>query len=427
MQDIKIQYVPIDSLRGAEYNPRAWDEQAKKKLKASITKHGFVDPVIVNGAPKRKNIIIGGHFRTEVAKELGFQEVPVVYVNVPNIKKEKALNLRLNRVSGEWNFELLKNFDTDFLLDLGFDDSDLSSIWSDVLSVEEVGTDPDEIAKEIKKPKTKPGDFYLLGKHRLICGDATDPKVVRKLTAGSKIDMVYCDPPYNINLDYDKGVATKGKYGGQINDRRSNEEYRTFLQESIKNALATCKPEAHIFYWCDQNYIGMLQELYQELGIANKRVCLWIKNNFNLTPHIAFNKAYEPCVYGTIGSPYLNPDITNIHEIINKEVTSGNRCIDDIIDVFDIWLAKRVTGQEYEHPTQKPLTLHEKPLRRCTRPGDCVLDLFGGSGSTLLACEQMKRQAFLCEIDPVFCDVIVKQFEEMTGIKAKKISKAKII
>ena len=136
-----------------------------------------------------------------------------------------------------------------------------------------------------------------------------------------------------------------------------------------------------------------------------------------MTPQIAFNKVYEPCTYGTRGNPYLAP-IHNLNEILNKEVGTGNQVPDDILDIFNIWLAKRKAGQEYLHPTEKPVTLHEKPLRRCTKPGDKVLDAFGGSGSTLIACEQLNRTAFLAEQSPIFCDVIINRFQELTGKEA---------
>jgi DNA modification methylase len=149
-------------------------------------------------------------------------------------------------------------------------------------------------------------------------------------------------------------------------------------------------------------------------------VCLWIKNGFNATPRVAFNKCYEPCVYGTKGKPYLAP-LHNLNEILDKEIGTGNRTIDDILDILDIWLAKRLPGQEYEHPTSKPPTLHEKALRRCTQINDIVLDLFGGSGSTLIACEELKRRAYLVEKEPIFCQLIINRFEKLTGVKAKLI------
>lgn len=421
-KDIAVQYVSADSLKAADYNPRVHDEAAAEKLRESIKSFGLIDPLIVNAAPKRKNIVIGGHFRLKVAKSLGIVRVPAVFVNIPDIGREKELNLRLNRNVGSWSWDLLKAFDIELLTDVGFDETDLSNIWDDVLEIEDDAFDAEKVAKTLKKPETKRGDLYRLGSHLLLCGDSTDPKDVARLMGKHRASMVYSDPPYNISLSYDKGIGTKGKYGGKTDDKKTAAEYRVFLQTCIRNAKEFAKQNAHIFFWCDQSHIGTVQAIYEELGVATKRVCLWVKNGFNVTPQVAFNKAYEPCIYGTVGSPYLNERATSLSEILNKEVSTGNRAIDDIVDLFDIWLAKRISGQDYTHPTEKPPTLHEKPLRRCTKPGDIVLDLFGGSGSTLAACEQMKRRAFLCEIDEVFCDVILKRYAELTNEKPKKIN-----
>lgn len=418
---ITVQYVPTGSIRGADYNPRVQDSAETEKLKDSIKNFGLVDPILVNSAPKRKGVIIGGHFRWKVAQELGIDQVPVVFLNIPNLAREKELNLRLNRNTGSWNWDMLKEFDLDLLLDVGFDDVDLGHVWDDSLETEDDYFDEEKELAKIKKPTTKPGDMVRLGIHTLFCGDSTDINVVKKLVGKVGIDMIYSDPPYNIFLDYSKGISTSGEYGGKTDDKKSPDAYRAFLKSAMENGLAVTKSDAHIFFWCDENYIGLVQDLYQELGIAKKRVCLWVKNNFNMTPQVAFNKAYEPCVYGTRGKPYLAPKIQNLNELMNKEIGNGNRVADDIMDLFDIWLAKRLPGQEYEHPTQKPPTLHEKALRRCTKPGDTVLDLFGGSGSTLIACEQLKRRSFVVETEPIFCDLIIRRYEHLTKTKAKRI------
>lgn len=414
-EKIQVVHIAPSLLKSAAYNPRKWDKKAATHLKDSIKQHGFVDPVIVNGAPERENIIIGGHFRVRCAEELGIKTIPAVYINIPDVEKEKELNLRLNRNTGSWDLELLKSFDPGFLLDIGFDHEDLDDVWGDVLGIEDDGVSAKVEAEKSRSIHVEPGDLYELGNHRLICGDSTDPLVVKALMQEEKTSMLHCDPPYNIRLKYDRGVSTKGKYGGSEQDARSEKEYREFIATTLINGLAHTQSDAHIFYWCDQKYIGLIQSIFHEKHVRAKRVCMWIKNNFNMTPQVAFNKAYEPCVYGTIGKPYLNPLQKNIHEVLNKDVAPGNRTIDDIIDLFDIWLAKRDPSIEYEHPTQKPLTLLEKPLRRCTKVNDIILDLFGGSGTTLLACEQMKRQARLVEIDPVFCGVILDRYKRATN------------
>ena len=416
---LKIHQIPVSELRIAKFNPRKWDAEAAKQLSESIRRFGLVDPIILNSAPKRRNVVIGGNFRLKVAKDLGFTDVPVVYVHLSNIKTEQELNLRLNRNTGEWDLDLLKSFDVDLLLDVGFDDSDLSNIWDDNLGVEDDEFDVEmEIAK-IKEPKTKPGDLIYFGKdgwHRLLCTDSTNPTEIARLVGSDKVSMLNYDPPYNIGLDYNKGFGTIGKYGSRkVNDRKGEQEYRSFLKTTLQNGLAHSNPDTNVFCWCDETYIGLIQNLYEELGIDVKRVCLWIKNSQNPTPQVAFNKAYEPCVYGTLGSPYIAPNVTNLNEILNQEVGTGNRLPDDILDLFNIWLVKRDATSDYEHPTQKPPSLYEKPLRRCSKAGDIILDLFAGSGPLLIAADQLKRRAFLTEIDPVFCDVIVARYQQLTG------------
>jgi DNA modification methylase len=388
LSNIQIVQVDANKLEPADYNPRKWDDFAIKQLTESVKRFGLVDPIIVNGSKERLNIVIGGHFRLEVAKQLGITKIPVVYVNISDIEKEKELNLRLNRNTGAWDFELLKEIDVTLLLDVGFDDSDLSHIWDDQLSIEDDDFDAEKAVEEIGIPKTKLGDLIKLGAHFLICGDATNPETIKRLVGENKINVMTYDPPYNINLDYDKGIGSNGRYGGkQTKDNKTDEEYRQFILSSLQNGLAVAQNDCHVFCWCDETYIGLVQEIYQELRIENKRVCLWVKNNQNVTPQIAFNKAYEPCVYGIKGKPYLAPTPTNLNEVLNKEISTGNRLPDDILDLFNIWLAKRLPSTEYEHPTQKPPTVYEKALRRCTKPGDTVLDVFGGSGTTLIACE----------------------------------------
>ncbi len=423
-----IVYVPISELHAAGYNPRTNTDEQALQLKKSITTFDVVEPIIVNSAPSRKNIIIGGHFRWRVAKELGYKEIPVIYVNISDNEKEKELNLRLNRNTGDWDFELLKSFDIGQLLDVGFDDTDLSHIWDENLDIEDDAFDVEKEIEKIKKPNTKIGDIISFdnGFHKLICGDSTDSSIVTRLVGDDKVSMLNFDYPYNIGLDYNKGVGLNGTYGSQkVNDKKEDGEYKEFLEKALKNGLNHVLPDCHVFCWCDQKYIGLLQSLYTSQGIENRRVCLWIKNSQNPTPQIAFNKAYEPCVYGTIGSPYISPNVKNLNEVLNKEIGTGNRLADDVLDLFDIWLVKRLNGQDYEHPTQKPPTLYEKALRRCSKPGDIVLDLFGGSGSTLIACEQLKRRAFLSEIDPVFCDVIVNRYQKLTGKEVGYVNSTK--
>lgn len=417
LKNVRIELASIADLHAYPGNPRTWSSVQLEQLKSSIRRNGWLEPIVVNRAARSFNVILGGNMRFCAAKELGYTQIPAIFVNVKDKKREEEIVLRLNKNTGSWDSEKLKEFDVSFLLEMGFDDSDLDKIWDEALDTEDDHFDVEAAIKEIKKPKSKIGDLYDLAGHRLLCGDSTDPKIPARLVGKNSIDMLYDDPPYNISLDYSAGVSNNMQYGGKTKDNKSDAEYREFLRLTLANGLSVCKPDCHVFTYCDQKYIGLLQSLYPELGIDFKRVTLWIKNNFNMTPQVAFNKCYEPCVYGTRGSPYLSPRAQNFTEIINKEISNGNRTIDDILDMFDIWLCKRLPTTEYEHPTAKNPVLHERALRRCTKPGDTVLDLFGGSGSTLIAAHQMKRRCFLVEWDPVFVDVILRRFEEAFSIK----------
>lgn len=414
----------VSELIPADYNPRKISEVERKDLMESIKEFDQVVPVVINTDGK----LIGGHQRCKLYLDLGIDEVEVrVPSRALTIQEEKRLNLRLNKNTGDWDYEKLGDkFDTETLLDVGFDNEDLSKIW-DESEVKDDSKKVKEIIENVKHTSVVKGDIYQMGNHRLMCGDSTDIEDVKKLCGENKINMVYCDPPYNIGLDYKGGLSGNDKYKGtegeQLDDSKTDESYSDFIQKSLQGALEVCEDDVHLFYWCDERFIWMFQLLFKQNGIDNKRVCLWIKNNFNATPQLAFNKVYEPCVYGVIGRPYINPKFMNFHEILNREISTGNRVFDEVNDWFNMWIVKRDSTQNYKHPTQKPTTLHEKPIKRTTKVNDNILDLFGGSGSTLMASEQLGRKSFLMEMDPIFCQVIITRWEDFTGKKAEKINK----
>lgn len=411
----------VKDLIPAGYNPRKILAKQREDLMASIREFSEVEPVVIN----LDNKLIGGHQRLGIYADLGIEEIDV---RVPNrqltIDEEVRLNLRLNKNTGEWDNDKLAALDIDMLLDVGFEQVDLSSRF-DNTEVSDDGFDNEKAVEKAKNTKIKLGDIFQLGEHRLMCGDSTNHEQIEKLLNGHKADMVYSDPPYNIGLNYSKGIGTGGKYQGKekssIDDSKTTANYSEFLQQTMQAAIANAQKNVHLFYWCDEKYIWLVQTLFEKLGAENKRVCLWIKNNQNPTPGLAFNKVYEPCVYATIGRPFLNPNYRALNEVLNKEVGTGNQLHEDILDLLNIWIVKRVAGQSYDHPTEKPVTLHEKALKRCTAPGGVVLDSFGGSGSTLMACEQIGRKAHLMEINPIFCQVIIDRWEAYSGEKVSKI------
>ncbi len=396
-------------------NPRSITEEALEKLKERIVKRGFHDVIKIDV----DGTILSGNQRRAALIDLGIEEVTVLLPDRKLTKEEKEkVALESNINDGEWSFEELKNFNLDMLLDIGFDKDELSDIWDDKIGITEDDFDEEEEVKKIKIPKTKLGDLIILGSNKLICGDSNDPEIVKRLFGEDRASMVMSDPVYNINLPYRTGLGGTKDYGADVEDNRTEEEYIEFLRQNISVALQVVKPDCHIFYWNTEQQIWILQTLYRELGISNKRVCLWVKNGQNMTPQIAFDKCYEPCIYGTIGSPYLSKKEHGLNEVMNKGVGTGNNLIDDV----NIWTAKRISTSKYSHATSKPVGLYEKSIKRCTKPGDIILDTFGGSGSTLIAGEQLQRKVYMVELEPVFCDVIINRYEKVSGKKAEVVS-----
>lgn len=413
MNNLKVEYVDVSVLIGSDYNPRKWSDKQKQELTESIQKFGTIDPILVNSNPERFNIVIGGHFRLQISKELKHNTVPVIYLNLC-LEKERELNIRLNKNHGEFDLELLKDFDLDLLNNIGFNTEELSDLWSNTPERIDDSFNLEDELQKIKVPKTKTGDLVILGEHKLICGDSNNPLVLERLFRQEKASMIYSDPIYNLKIDYTKGLGGNQNYGGTVDDDRTEEEYISFLRKNIATALSVTQKNCHVFYWNTEQHIWILQTLYREFNVSNKRVCLWIKNGHNPTPKVAFNKCYEPCVYGTIGSPYLSKKQQNLTEVFNENVSTGNESLINI----NIWTEKRVSKKYYVHATTKPPELHYKAIQRCTQIHDIILDSFGGSGSTLIACEQLKRRSYLVELEPVYCDIIIARYEKLTGNKA---------
>ncbi|MDD5639674.1 MAG: DNA modification methylase [Candidatus Pacebacteria bacterium] len=407
----------VNDLIPQEINPRVITDKQMLDLKRSLKKYNLVEiPAIdLNGK------ILAGHQRIKALQLLNRGD-ELIDVRIPNRKltedESKQYLIASNALGGDWDFESLRSFGLDILMEAGFDQIQLAKFWDDEVEVKEDSFDVEKELKKIKKPKTRLGDIIKLGNHKLICGDSTDPNTIKKLLGEEKVSMIYSDPVYNIKIDYDGGIGGNKDYGGNVNDSRTFEEYKLFIKDSLSSALSVSNPDTHVFYWCDQIYIGLIQDVYRLLGISNRRVCLWLKNNQNPVPTVAFNKAYEPVIYGTRGKPYLAESITNLNEVMNKEFTTGNNLLTEVNEFIDIWTAKRLSAKDYEHATSKPPQLHEKAIKRCTRPGDIILDSFLGSGSTLLAGEQLGRCVYGCDLEPRFCDLIVKRYEAFTDNKA---------
>ena len=365
--DHKIISKDIDSLIFAEYNPRQLTKDQYKHLKDSIDRFGLVDPIIVNKNKDRKNIIVGGHQRVKVAKDMNIKEVPVLEVDL-TYDRERELNVRLNANTGEWDTDILANmFELDELQDWGFDDIDLKLFEDE--EIKEGLTDDDDVP-EVEESICKVGDLWILGEHRLLCGDATKKEDVDKLMDGDKADMVFTDPPYGINYQ----------------DLKKN-------HKKIENDI----------------------DATNVLNILNNYTCpMFVCCNWRSMPNfieIINNVDFKACIVWDKGSRIQNLDkFAKQHEFILYAGEYGGK---KTIDV-DVWQINRQTMKE--HPTAKPVELVIRAIK--TFKGN-VIDPFLGSGSTLIACEKTNRKCYGMELDPHYCDVIIKRWEDYTGKVAK--------
>lgn len=408
----------VNGLIPQKINPRKISDKQMSDIKKSLQKYNLVEIPAID----TDGTILAGHQRIRALQLLDRGE-EIIDVRIPNRKltesESKQYLIASNKLGGSWDFEALKSFDMELLQLAGFEDMEIAKFWDDDTEVKNDSFDVEKELKKIKEPKTKLGDIIYLGKNKILCGDSTKPENLKRLLGEEKVSMIYSDPVYNLDIDYDGGIGGNKEYGGSVKDSRTFEEYKTFIRESLESALAVSDSSTHVFYYCDQVYIGLIQDIYRSLGISNKRVCLWLKNSQNPVPKVFCNKAYEPAVYGIRGRPYLAESVTTLNEVLNKEFGTGNELVAQVDDFLEIWTAKRLSAKDYEHATSKPITLHEKAIKRCTKPNDIILDSFLGSGSTLLAGEQLGRRVYGLELEPKFCDLIIKRYELFTGKKAQ--------
>lgn len=396
-------------------NPRKISKQALDKLKEKITQNGFHSVIVID----TDNTILSGNQRKTALTELGVSTVNVMTPSRKLTDKERhKIGIESNINDGEWDFEKLKSFDLELLQFAGFDEKELVKFWDEEKDTENDKFDVDKELKKIKIPQTQSGDLIIMGNHKLLCASSTDIHAVTKLFGDDRATAIYSDPPFNIGLSYDKGVGNKSNYGGSFDDNQSPDGYVDFIRKVMQSSLAVSTKDIHVAFWCDEAWVWVFQTLYMELGIKNRRLNIWIKNNSSPIPTVAFNKCTEFCVYGTKGSPYLSDLLKNLNEIQNKDCTTGNQLLEDI---SNIWATKRLPSNQMEHPTSKNPELHHKFIMRCTKPGDIIFDAFSGSASTMVCAEQLDRKVYSLETEPVFCDLAIRRYEKLTGQKVKII------
>lgn len=410
----------VNDLVPQEVNPRKITDKQMSDLKRSLKKFNLAEIPAVDLDGK----ILAGHQRIKALKLLDRGE-EIIDVRVPNRKlteqETKEYLIGSNKLGGDWDFELLKSFDFDTLEFAGFDPIEISKFFDPEKDTKDDDFNPEKEIKKIKQIQTQVGDLIIMGNHKLLCASCTDSKAVEKLFNGEKASVIYTDPPFNINLSYNKGVGgskSNKNYGGTIDDNKSPEEYKEFIRSGMKNALSVSTSDVHVAYWCDEAWVWVFQTLYMELGVKNRRLNIWIKNNASPVPGTAFNKCTEYCVYGTVGNPYLSDLSRNLNEVQNKNLGTGNELLEQI---SNLWTTKRLPSNQMEHPTSKNPELHHKFIMRCTKPNDIIFDAFSGSASTMICAEQLGRRVYATEIEPIFCDLAIRRYEKLTGNKAEII------
>jgi DNA modification methylase len=383
---MKIERILINKLKPATYNPRQITKKQYNDLKESIDRFGLVDPIIIN---KNGNIVIGGHQRLKICKELKYKYVDCVVLDL-NKEQERELNIRLNKSGGEWDMDILANeFDIEELKEWGFKDIEFGF---NIDKITEGNTEDDHIP-EVKESRVKLGDVWELGNHRLMCGDSTKESDVEKLMNGQKADMVFTDPPYGMNLDTDysdmnsKLTGSKGgnKYNKVIGD---NNDFKPELITTIFKNFDYCK---EVFIWGADYFAEYIE---------NKNNGSWI----------VWDKRLDESADKMYGSCFEMCWSKNKHK---REIAR--------IKWAGIFGMEKEHDKKRVHPTQKPMLLTEWFFNKWGKGLSIIVDLFLGSGSTLIACEKTNRICYGMELDTKYCDVIIERWEQFTGQKAKKL------
>lgn len=436
-ENLEIQYLPIASLHPAEYNPRKHSKEALEELKKSLSRFGAVDPIILNGAPNRMNIVIGGHMRLKALKELGEKTVPVVYVNLPDLEKERELNIRLNKNTGEFDWEKLADFGETFLKDVGFSSEELDDIFLSEDNPETFDLKKELDKLDIQEIGMKKGDIYELDGSRLMCGDSTVEADVLKLMGDERADMVFTDPPYI--LDYLHGKKKNGKATEGFGAKRDRRYLETdslpdnFTELWMGNVAKIAKPDFHIIvyenwknirtiwgemekHWKVKNMLvwhlpNRMQGFAAKYKFFSKHDIAMVGSSeeariFNLTPEDELlQNEYETALYAIQGKPQW------------EGYEKGKRiCPTDFIDYKAA--DEKSSGQGIIFGT-KPLEILIPYIKVLTKRGDLIVEPFGGSGSTLIASVTMKRRCYLMEKSPVYAEVIKRRWEKLTNKQAK--------
>lgn len=410
---MKIEMMKIKDLIPYEKNAKRHNRTQIQNVAESIRRFGFAQPLVVD----KENVLIIGHCRLLAAKSLQLREVPVV--KMENLTEEEVKQLRLldNKLNeSEWDMELV----AEELKDLDMSGFDIE--WELPEEEPEPEIIEDEIPEEVESV-AKAGDIWRLGDHTLICGDSTSTETIAKLLNGEKADLLLTDLPYNVNY--------KSKAGKIQNDNMSDQAFKEFLVAAFTAANDNMKAGAAFYIWHADGKSFNFHVACREIGWQVRQCLIWVKTMFTLGRQ-DYQWQHEPCLYGwKDGAAHYFIDKRNLTTIIEDQIDLEKMKKEEMKALLEQLFSDNIPTSILRcekpahsdlHPTMKPLKLMAKQINNSSKAGDAVLDIFGGSGSTLMACEQMNRRCFTCELDPHYCDVIITRWEEFTGRKAELIN-----
>jgi DNA modification methylase len=399
---MNVKAVPEGKLRLSEYNPRIITKHDFKALVGSIKEFGMVEPIVAN----KNSQVIGGHQRLRACRELGMKEIPVFFVDLTKVK-ERALNLALNRIHGDWDelklaeiMDGLNRVEDINLTVTGFSNKEIDSLLEEAML--SVPRETEDLIPDLPKtPKSKEGQVYELGRHRLMCGDATKKEDVEKLMAGKQADICFMDPPYNVDYQSRGWGKSLGKIKG---DNQKPKDFEKFVDQFLHRMSENLK-SGGVFYICSgyTSYPVFYQKIH-EVGLQFSTCIVWVKNTISMGWG-DYQRKYEQVVKGS------NRKNKKGQPIVYGWKKGATHSFIDERDEADVWQIHRRASNTMVHPNQKPLALVKKALRNSSKRGEAMIDLFAGAGGTLIAAEEIGRTAYVMDLDPHYCDVIRGRYE----------------
>jgi DNA modification methylase len=436
--NLVVTYQNVKELNPAPYNPRKWSEDAITQLTESIKSFGLVDPILVNSSPNRKNVVIGGHFRLKVAKDLGIKEVPVVYIDIPDIEREKELNIRLNKNLGDWDYELLAEFDESLLSTIGFDSEEIDAIFDLVVDEPETFDLEKELKKlDISKITVQKGDVYQLGDSRLMCGDSTVEADFDKLMNGEQAHMCMTDPPYILDyLHAKRGGKPVTGFGAKRNRRYLETDVLpdNFTELWMANVAKYAKPDYSIIVYENWKNLRVIwQEMEKYWKVKNMIVWHLPNRHQGFAAKYKFFSKHDIAMVGASGEVEYNHDEepdglqeeyeTALYAIGGKpqwEGYEGGKKYQPTDFISYQASDEKHSGQGVIFGT-KPIEILIPYIKVLTKRGDLVVEPFCGSGSTLIASTKLKRRCNIMEKSPTYAEVALKRWENLTGQKRVKL------